>query len=189
LTRQNADDDRTPEAEEAVAAGHPRSVGELPAAQAARRKRHQSWTEEMKHHYATAKAQAKREARAADAAKWTALEVGGYQRDVCGVDLRLWVSEDGNWSITSKMDLDQSIAVGSAGTVEQAQADAADAAMDQVSVMTSALSPRPRKRKKIEPNASENLRETVQGLRLAISDLLPTKPAAIRRPKRESSQQ
>lgn len=189
MTRQNTGNARARETAETIAAGRSHSAGEAPAAQGAGEQRRQPSTEEAKRQYATAKAQAQRDERAADAAKWTASEVGGYQRDVRGAGLRLWVGEDGTWSITPKTDPCQAIATGTAATVEQAQADAAVAAMDQVSVMIAEITSRPRKRKQLpmEPNALDNRREVANKLRSAISDLLPSTLAAVRRPKRESS--
>lgn len=145
------------------------SIGEMLAAD---RQRRQPWTPEMKRQYATAKAQAERTAKAKDAAKWIEVAGGGYSREVRGVNLRLWVAEDGAWSITSKKDPDRQFAAGRADTVGQAQAAAAATAKTQVQAMWEQVS------------ADKRTESATRAFRRLVADLTPTKPAEVKPPAR-----
>ena len=156
----------------AVMGGHPTPLRDMLAAD---RQRRQPWTPEQKRQYATAKAQAERAAKAKDAAKWTEVAGGGFQRDVRGVNLRLWVSDEGAWSLTSKKNPDQQYAAGKAGTVAKAQAAAAAAAKKQLQAHWDRT-----------PQAKRTESAT-KGFRRLVADLTPTKPADVPTPKRRSS--
>ncbi|MDH6171027.1 hypothetical protein M2284_005334 [Rhodococcus sp. LBL1] len=172
LTSQKADDQRhaaVVNTANAVLSGHPRQVRDMLAAQEQRRK---PWTPEQKRQYAAAKAQAERAATAKDAAKWTEVAGGGYSRDVRGVNLRLWVAEDGAWSLTSKKDPDRQVVSGRADTVAQAQAAAAARAKKQVEAIWGRLP---------QEQRTEQAGKTI---RRAAADLTPTKPAEVKPPAR-----
>jgi hypothetical protein len=174
LTSQNEAEKQAAEAARvasAVMGGHPRQVRDMLAAQEQRRK---PWTPEQKRQYATAKAQAERAAKAKDAAKWTEVAGGGYQRDVRGMNLRLWVSEDGAWSITSKKDPDRQYAAGQSDTVAQAQAAAAAKAKTQAQAMWKQVP------------VDKRTESATRAVRRVIADLTPTKPADVPIPKRRS---
>lgn len=172
LTSQDAADKQDAEAVRAlaaVAASHPRPIGEMLAAQD---RRSGPWTPEQKRQYATAKAQAERAAKAKDAAKWTEVPGGGFQRDVRGANVKMWVDEAGAWSVTSKTDVDQQYASGEAGTVAKAQAAAAIAAKKQVQAMWE---------RRPQDQRTDRVAKVVRG---AVADLTPTKPADVPVPKR-----
>jgi hypothetical protein len=175
LTSQNEAEKRAAEAAKAAAAvlsGHPTPLGQMLAADQERRK---PWTPEQKRQYATAKAQAERAAKATDAAKWTEVPGGGYSREVRGVNVKLWVSDDGAWSLTSKKDPDRQVVTGQAGTVAQAQAQAAAAAKKQVQAIWKRMPP------------GERTETAAKTIRRAVADLTPTKPADVPTPKRPGS--
>lgn len=175
LNSQNEADKRAEAAAKAAAAvlsGHPRPLGQMLAADQERRK---PWTPEQKRQYATAKAQAERAAQAKDAAKWTELPGGGHSRELRGLDAKLWVSDDGAWSITSKKDPDRQYAAGEAGTVAKAQAAAASAAKKQVQTLWKQTPP------------GERTEQAAKTIRRAVADLTPTKPADVPTPKRPGS--
>jgi hypothetical protein len=153
----------------AVMGGHPRSIGQMLAADRERRK---PWTPEQKRQYATAKAQAERAAAAKDAAKWTEVAGGGYSRDVRGVNLRLWVSDEGAWSLTSKKDPDRQYAAGEAGTVAKAQAAAAAAAKKQLQAHWD------------QTPQAKRTESATNAFRRLVADLTPTKPAEAKPPSR-----
>ncbi|WP_301851136.1 relaxase/mobilization nuclease domain-containing protein [Rhodococcus pyridinivorans] len=155
----------------AVLTGHPWQVRDMLAAQEQRRK---PWTPEQKRQYATAKAQAERAAAAKDAAKWTEVAGGGHSREVRGVNLKLWVSDDGAWSLTSKKDPDRQFVSGRADTVAQAQAAAAARAKKQVQAMWKQVP------------ADKRTESATKAFRRAVADLTPTKPAEVPAPKRPS---
>lgn len=158
----------------AVALSHPRPLSELLESQQRRRK---PWTAEMKREYAKAKAQAERAAQAKDAAKWTEVTGGGFRRDVRGVNLRMWVSADGAWSLTSKKDLERQYGAGQAKTVAQAQAAAAVAAKSRMAAMWKATP------------ATARTEEVEKTVRRAVADLNPVKPAEVKPPQHRSSEQ
>nr|WP_176451390.1 relaxase/mobilization nuclease domain-containing protein [Rhodococcus rhodochrous] len=174
LTSQNETDKRSTGAVMAAAAAlQPlRPLGQMLAADQERRK---PWTPEQKRQYATAKAQAERAAKAKDAAKWTELPGGGHSRELRGLDAKLWVSDDGAWSITSKKDPDRQYAAGEAGTVAKAQAAAASAAKKQVQTLWKQTPP------------GERTEQAAKTIRRAVADLTPTKPADVPTPKRPGS--
>lgn len=151
-----------------------RSVSEMLEAQQLRRK---PWTPEMKREYAKAKAQAERAAQAKDAAKWTEVTGGGFRRDVRGVNLRMWVSADGAWSLTSKKDLERQYGAGQAQTVAQAQAAAAAAAKSRIASMWKATP------------ATARTEEVEKTVRRAVADLNPVKTAEVKPPQHRSSEQ
>ncbi|WP_072713751.1 relaxase/mobilization nuclease domain-containing protein [Rhodococcus rhodnii] len=172
LTSQDRAEEQAAEAARvasAVMGGHPTPLRDMLAAQEQRRK---PWTPEQKRQYATAKAQAERAAKAKDAAKWTEVAGGGYQRDVRGMNLRLWVAEDGAWSITSKKDPDRQYAAGQADTVAQAQAAATATAKTQAQAMWKQVP------------ADKRTESATRAVRRVIADLTPTKPAEVKPPAR-----
>ncbi|MFZ2530017.1 MAG: relaxase/mobilization nuclease domain-containing protein [Rhodococcus sp. (in: high G+C Gram-positive bacteria)] len=156
----------------AVIGSHPTEIRDMLAASQQQRK---PWTPEMKRQYATAKAQAERAAKAKDAAKWTELPGGGFSRDVRGVNMRLWVSDDGAWSLTSKKDPDRQVVAGQAGTVAQAQAEAAAAAKKQVQALWKQTPP------------DKRTEQAAKTIRRAAADLTPTTPAEVKPPARRSA--
>ena len=176
LTSQDAEAQREAEFAAAirVATSRTRSVSEMLEAQQLRRK---PWTPEMKREYAKAKAQAERAAQAKDAAKWTEVTGGGFRRDVRGVNLRMWVSSDGAWSLTSKKDLERQYGAGQAQTVAQAQAAAAAAAKSRVAAMWKATP------------ATARTEEVEMTVRRAVADLNPVKPAEVKHPQHRTSEQ
>lgn len=155
----------------AVMGGHPTSTRDMLTAQQERRK---PWTPEMKRQYATAKAQAERAAKTKDAAKWSEVPGGGFSRDVRGVNMRLWVSAEGAWSLTSKTDPDCQVVAGQAGTMTQAQAAAAAAAKKQVHALWKQTSP------------DKRTEQAAKTIRAAVADLTPTTPAEVKQPARPS---
>lgn len=180
LTSQDAEAQRdtalaeTLSAALSAATSRTRSVSEMLEAQQLRRK---PWTPEMKREYAKAKAQAERAAQAKDAAKWSEVTGGGFRRDVRGVNLRMWVSSDGAWSLTSKKDLERQYGAGQAQTVAQAQAAAAAAAKSRVAAMWKATP------------ATARTEEVEKTVRRAVADLNPVKPAEVKPPQHRSSEQ
>ncbi|NKW34916.1 relaxase/mobilization nuclease domain-containing protein [Rhodococcus hoagii] len=175
LTSQNEAEKQAAEAARvasAVMGGHPRQVRDMLAADRERRK---PWTPEQKRQYATAKAQAERAAKAKDAAKWTEVAGGGYSRDVRGVNLRLWVSTEGAWSLTTRKDPDRQVVTGQAGTVAQAQAAAAAAAKKQVQAMW------------VRMPQEQRTEQAGKTIRRAVADLTPTRTAEVKPPARRQS--
>ncbi|BDB63556.1 MULTISPECIES: relaxase/mobilization nuclease domain-containing protein [unclassified Rhodococcus (in: high G+C Gram-positive bacteria)] len=118
-----------------------------------------------KREYAIAKAKAEREARAKDAAKWAEIPGGGWRRDVAGIDLRMWVSDEGQWSVTSKTDPTKVFRQGESASAAAGQAAAAAAAKILVEGMW-------------ENTRSEKRTPQLESVvRAARADLTPTRPA------------
>jgi hypothetical protein len=117
-----------------------------------------------------AKFQAERAAKAADAAKWTKVAGGGFSRDA--ITLRLWVAEDGAWSITAKTDPEKVFLSGQADTVAQAQAAAAAEAKKQLQAYWDRT-----------PQAQRTAKAT-RAFQCVLADLTPTTPADVSASKR-----
>jgi len=141
MDQQQRLEEQAAEAAAAAQAGMPRSVAQQLAASQRRR---QPWTPEMKRHYAIAKARAERDAKAAEHAKWTEVPGGGLRRDVPATTLRMFVSDDGTWSLARRSNPDQPVRTGHAPNPQEACAQACTAAQQRLTQIWRQLPPEQR---------------------------------------------
>lgn len=138
----------------------------------AQQERRTPWTPEMKRQYAIAKARAERDAAATERGKWTEVPGGGLHRDVPGTTLRMFVSDDGAWSLNRRADPDRALHSGHAASRQEACVQACAAAQQRLKRIWQQLPTD----KRTEQNST--------ALRRAWHSLTPTKPAAVPAPTR-----
>ncbi|WP_161572373.1 relaxase/mobilization nuclease domain-containing protein [Rhodococcus ruber] len=169
--RAEMDQQQRLEEQAAAAAAAARAAMPVPVAQQLEvsQRRRQPWTPEMKRQYAIAKARAERDAQKAEHAKWTEVPGGGLRRDVPATRLRMFVSDDGTWSLARRSNPDQPVRSGHAATTAEACAQACTAAQQRLTQIWRQLP------------AEQRTEQSKSRVQRAWNSLTPAAPARCRR--------